>query len=379
MALYKVLQDIEAEDTLVGPLTLRQCIYAAVAASAGWLSYLCIIHPGAQFLVVFLMPFIAVGVFFAFPWKKEQSTEVWALAKVRFMLKPRKRIWDQSGMKHLVEVIVPKVAEDPRRHRMSQNEVQSRLKALAATVDSRGWATRNVPLDMYAQSSIVTPTDRLTGGSAVMNMGPTYTESYSDDMFDLEHNPIAQQFAAKISATSAQHRQQIVTQMANPDQPLQQPAQPTNWYLPQQNIAPQAPIQPVVPAASYNPQAGFSQVAQVAEPTAEELAFAEELKRRQTMLYENTTPQVETPAVPVQAPAQAVYAPVETAPAAPVQPVQIEATLQPQPGPAATVTPPVNPAILELANNNDLNVATIAREAQHRTQDGGTEVVVSLH
>jgi len=40
MATYKVIQDIEAEDKLVGPLTLRQFIYAAIAAICGYLSFL---------------------------------------------------------------------------------------------------------------------------------------------------------------------------------------------------------------------------------------------------------------------------------------------------------------------------------------------------
>ena len=38
MATYKVIQDIEAEDKLLGPLTLRQFIYAAVAGVSIWLS-----------------------------------------------------------------------------------------------------------------------------------------------------------------------------------------------------------------------------------------------------------------------------------------------------------------------------------------------------
>jgi hypothetical protein len=42
------------------------------------------------------------------------------------------------------------------------------------------------------------------------------------------------------------------------------------------------------------------------------------------------------------------------------------------------VTDQPNPAILELANNNDLDVATIAREAEHRS-GASDEVVVKLH
>ena len=39
MATYKVLQDIEAEDKLLGPLTLRQFVYGAIAVICLYLSY----------------------------------------------------------------------------------------------------------------------------------------------------------------------------------------------------------------------------------------------------------------------------------------------------------------------------------------------------
>lgn len=55
MAVYKVLQDIEAEDKLIGPLTLRQFIYAAIGAIFLWLSYVSLTK-GAAFMLVFSCP-----------------------------------------------------------------------------------------------------------------------------------------------------------------------------------------------------------------------------------------------------------------------------------------------------------------------------------
>src|SRR6202167_364448 len=96
MATYKVIQDIEAEDKLVGPLTLRQFIYAGIAALSGYLGFLTA-SKGAPFMLGVFAPITFVCGFFAFPWGKDQPTEVWALAKIRFFLKPRRRIWDQTG------------------------------------------------------------------------------------------------------------------------------------------------------------------------------------------------------------------------------------------------------------------------------------------
>ena len=62
-------------------------------------------------------------------------------------------------------------------------------------------------------------------------------------------------------------------------------------------------------------------------------------------------------------------------------------TLQPIAAPVTTNQPPSgaatpDPAILSLANNNDLNVSTLARQAQkakHGDEPPQDEVVVSLH
>src|SRR5208282_4059074 len=110
MASYKVIQDVEAEDKLIGPLTFRQFIYAGVAVILGYLCYLLLTHH-AGFMVVVFLPIALVSAFFAWPWGRDQPTEIWALAKIRFLLLPRKRIWNQSGIKELVTITVPKKIE----------------------------------------------------------------------------------------------------------------------------------------------------------------------------------------------------------------------------------------------------------------------------
>src|SRR5882724_11161138 len=101
MATYKVLQDIEADDKLLGPLTFRQFIYAGVAAINLYLCFLAVTK-GFPVGIVIFFPFVVVGGFFAWPWSGDQPTEIWALAKIRFLVKPRKRIWNQSGVRELV-------------------------------------------------------------------------------------------------------------------------------------------------------------------------------------------------------------------------------------------------------------------------------------
>src|SRR5665213_108836 len=121
MATYKVIQDIEAEDKLLGPLSLRQFIYAGICVLCLYLSFLTLTkHVG--FLIVVFAPVAIFTGFFAFPWKLNQPTEIWALAKIRFLLKPRRRIWDQSGVKELVTITAPKRIESNYTNGLSQTE-----------------------------------------------------------------------------------------------------------------------------------------------------------------------------------------------------------------------------------------------------------------
>jgi hypothetical protein len=52
---------------------------------------------------------------------------------------------------------------------------------------------------------------------------------------------------------------------------------------------------------------------------------------------------------------------------------------QPQPPADQQMTPPPDPAILQLASNDDLDVATIARQANRHKEELQDEVVISLH
>src|SRR3954464_5956509 len=133
MATYKLIQDIEAEDKILGPLTLRQFVFALIAC---FLFYICFIllKSRAAFMLVVLLPPALFFAFFALPFGRDQPTEIWFLAKLRYLFKPRVRVWNQSGIKELVTITVPKKVERVLTNGLSQDEVKSRLQALANTI-----------------------------------------------------------------------------------------------------------------------------------------------------------------------------------------------------------------------------------------------------
>ena len=99
MASYKVLQDIEAEDKIVGPLTLKQLIYAAIAAVlivGSW-------YLGSKTTFWAMGPFMPPALVFtllALPLNRDQPNDVWLLARLNFAFRPRKRLWQRSSGSH---------------------------------------------------------------------------------------------------------------------------------------------------------------------------------------------------------------------------------------------------------------------------------------
>jgi hypothetical protein len=375
MASYKVLQDIEAEDTLVGPLTLRQCIYAAIAILAAYLSFI-VISKGAPFLALFMLPFIAFGAFFAFPWSKQQPTEVWALAKVRFYFKPRRRIWNQSGAKQLVTITVPKTVKRSYTSNLTPSEVKSRLKALADTIDSRGWAIKNVGLGYYGNQALAgngSDSDRLVNAANLPREVPTLDPEASTDIFDMQHSPVAQKFDMLMTQAADVHRQQIMQQMVQP-QPavsLGGPAGAAGQGTVADNYWHMRTIAPLPhngqtgggPAPSGQPQAATTNVSSAASTVTYDVTLPAPINYADNgSVGTNGRPAVD-------------YSGLRTSVAQPLA----AAGIQPAGTSYSPMTEHPNPAILELANNNDLNVATIAREAQARSAEPPDEVVVSLH
>src|SRR3989344_3030760 len=216
MAQYKVIQDIEAEDKLLGPLTLKGFIYAIIAVFCAFINFRLItsgIGPFKYLLILmFLLPMILFGVL-ASPLGRHQPTEVWLLARIRFLLKPRKRLWSQTGLLHLVTITAPKKIDKQRTKGLSETEVKSRLQTLASTLDSRGWAVKNLTvapdlLDREAES------DRLVAPTTLATTNPGIDIHPADDIMDEQNNPTAQYLAGLMQQADADRKVNVANRLS---------------------------------------------------------------------------------------------------------------------------------------------------------------------
>ena len=361
MATYKVIQDIEAEDKLVGPLSLRQFIYAAVAALCAYLSFISLTK-GAAFLLIVFGPVMLFTGFFAAPLGRDQPTEVWALAKIRFYIKPRQRIWNQSGVKDLVNITVPKKIDKAFSNGLSQSEVHSRLRALASTIDSRGWVIKNVNANLYdpARSQIMPDSDRLVNLKSLPQEVSQIEIMPSDDILDEANNPIAQNLDRMVHAAYSAHHQQLIDQIEQPVNPSSTPQLPPPadyWFLNQPLSMPgtRSTSNNALPPSAHVIVPGSEEDTEL--PTTpfsvtEEKALAKKLISNRKHLQEINNQHMKV-----------------------IQPI---GALTPKAAKSVTVTPSPDPAKMSLAARNDLNISTIGRIA-NKQDEQPDEVVISLH
>ena len=371
MATYKVLQDIEAEDKLLGPLTLKQFVFAAITIGLGFVGFLIISSPTPTFikipfLTVLVPPMILFG-FMAAPISREQPNDIWLLARLRFLLKPHLRIWNQDGLSQLVTITAPKREVHLYTNGLSQGEVKSRLSALANTLDSRGWAVKNINTNLFAEPGYLSTgsdSDRLIGPSSLpQDVSPTDITA-SDDIMDENSNTTAQHLDKLVKASTQAHKQQAAEKMHLDPNDSQAPA--NYWFMSQTN-QPQGPLPSDYAMFPSQPTVvpGSTDVHPAAEESEAEHQLAKRLTKEGKGAYERYNEHIKT-----------------------IQPLHDrEGHLIPKPkkpakqsskNPAGEGQEGVNPAILGLSRNDDLNVATIARQANRISKDDG-EVVISLH
>lgn len=326
MAVYKVPQDVEADDKLLGPFSFKQFIFLMIAIIS--LAFAYVLFRLLPPLVIIPLP---VALFFgtlALPLRKDQPMEVYMAAVISFLLKPKKRIWHADGIESLVEVIAARVEEKPLGKGYGQEEVNRRLAYLANLVDTQGWSVRGVSnpnssmqADLYHEATNVVDVlnDSTTAGRIDSLIAQADTKRREDMMARMQQSAV---ITTPYPATPP-----VASQV--PDPATTQTAAPTFNPYPamQQSVIIPASQQPIMP-----------------EPT--------------------TTPPV---ASQVPDPQPATTTQQEASNTTPIQP---------------------SPAIIDLANNhNDLSIETLQREA-HRIQERETkasrvneseEVVISLH
>lgn len=162
MAQYKVPQDVEAEDKLLGPFTPRQVIYLFIALGTVGLS-VGLINLFSEIGIIISIPLFIIAIFFlilALPLKKDQPTETYLIALINFhFLKPQKRFWIPGQRESTIFITAPKKVVGPRVRTIAEDEASRRLSFLANIVDTEGYSikTPSAVQPEYVAEAVNTP------------------------------------------------------------------------------------------------------------------------------------------------------------------------------------------------------------------------------
>ena len=140
MAQYKVPQDVEADDKLLGPFSFRQFVYLLI--SGGLIALMVGLFQLFPVLAIIPLPFLLLFGALALPLKKDQPMETYLAALVSFYLKPHKRIWTPGQRESTIKITAPKMVEESRTRNITGEEATHRLSFLANIVDTEGYAIK---------------------------------------------------------------------------------------------------------------------------------------------------------------------------------------------------------------------------------------------
>lgn len=336
MASYKVPQDVEADDKLLGPFTARQFFYLVGFTIAAGLTY----FAGTVFLPLAVLPLLPAIVLLvlALPLKKDQPMELYFLSIISFYLKPRKKLWDPDGIIQLVEIYVPDNTEkEPEIKDLTFEQAQEQFSFLANVIDSEGRSIRGIELNSPFNANFIKETDS--------------TQDIHDDT-----GLVSQNFNQIIAERDQEKRQQLVDNLQNETPADQYPLADQVNYSNQLPTPPQP--QPITssdftqptPVPSQQPRpVPTSQTSNIVQPN--EIMFDQPddaLKNQSLQPYQSGIRQTV------------------------IQPITTPQTLQDLPQ-----------DLQRLATNENLSIEAIASEARKINQrlsvaDNQEEVVISL-
>lgn len=220
MAQYKVPQDVEADDKLLGPLSFRQFIYLGIVAAlvaVGWfLSQIFLV------LAIIPVPFALFFLILALPLRKDQPMETYLAALISFYTKPNKRFWNPGQRESTISIVAPKIVEKNLVKNLSEEEASRRLSFLAGLVDSEGQSLRGDRGNFPPTSESPVRTDIMAEAVATTDLFDSYSPAINSVNAEAEraHAEAVAQMRAAIDARdpekAAKNRNPVPTPVFNP-------------------------------------------------------------------------------------------------------------------------------------------------------------------
>ena len=331
MAQYKVPQDVEADDKLLGPFSFRQFVYLLIAG--GLIALGVALFQIFPLLAIIPLPFVLLLGALALPLKKDQPMETYLAAIVSYYLKPRTRRWTPGQKDTTITITAPKKKDEETRIRdITGEEATHRLSFLADIMDTEGYAIKG-------------------SGAKRMDEDLVMEANTTSDMFETNHYDSLE---STIARDEIDRHEKVMQEMREAIEKNEQLGGATVQDAPVNNTNTTNETASVVRSNANNVVVGLSEI--VNERSGEESKKVEQ---------DSLKPNFDSPVV-VMPGSDVVTEAVE------------KSNLVKKPE-KKTKQIMAKPSIIELANNPDYSVATISKEAKRLKERDEGEVFISLH
>jgi hypothetical protein len=205
MGQYKVPQNVEAEDKILGPLTFRQFIYALMGFGWGLICF-AVFRKLPALMVVIGFPPTMLFFLLAFYTRDGQNFEQLLIAMIGFFAAPHKRLWVKEDVAETFHVEPTKHAAEITQRNPA--EVLSELEKLANLIDSRGWNRPPEP-----EANLILPSTQAQERIVAPPPAPHAPDEPKTDMLDLQKSPLAQNLAQLLAEAAEDVREEALQQM----------------------------------------------------------------------------------------------------------------------------------------------------------------------
>ena len=258
MAQYKVPQDVEADDKLLGPFSFRQFVYLMIIGGLVAIGFL--LWQIFPLLILILVPPILLLGALALPLKKDQPMETYLAAIVTYHLKPHTRVWEPGEPEATIIITAPKKTDEVHLKDISQEEATHRLSFLADIVDTEGYAIKGggIKEDIYAEANNTKDIFEMAQTSTLNQALQSNANTHHEELVNQMREAIERNNAFTANNTTIGHH------FNNPQvQPLNQPSPYTTQPMPMNNsfntITPTPMPQPTVSTSFSEASNPFNQ------------------------------------------------------------------------------------------------------------------------
>lgn len=131
---YRVPQNIDMADKIVGPLTMIQFLYVAIGGS---IVYLTLTKGGTFIFVVVGIPTGLLTLAMAFYKPQDQPFSHFILSLISYLFKPKDRVWIKGSAEEAV--ILPHKEKMAPKPLPKKKITKSELQKITEVLDSGGW------------------------------------------------------------------------------------------------------------------------------------------------------------------------------------------------------------------------------------------------